>query len=111
MSGFEHRLRYEIERSKDAAGDRVVRVICHGSIAAQTSGELRDAVRPLIKDGGRIILDFAGVSIVDSLGLGILVTLKVSALGNDQCRLEFEHLSQRVKDLLRITKLTELFAS
>src|SRR5579883_1402724 len=102
MPEFEHKLRYEIDRSEDAAEGKVVRVVCHGSIAAQTSTELRDAVRPLIKEGGRIILDFSDVSIVDSLGLGVLVTLKVSALGRDDCRLEFEHLSQRVRDLLRI---------
>jgi anti-anti-sigma factor len=89
----------------------VVRVVCHGSVAAQTAGELKDVVKPLIKEGGRIVLDFGDVSIVDSLGLGTLVTLKVSAVGHRYCRLEFEHLSERVRDLLQLTKLTELFAS
>ena len=108
---MEHRFRCEVERSGDAGTGRVTRVVCHGSVAAQTIGELKDVVKPLIKEGGRIVLDFGDVSIVDSLGLGMLVSLKVSALGRDDCRLEFEHLSERVRDLLRITKLTELFAS
>jgi anti-sigma B factor antagonist len=77
----------------------------------QTSGELKDVVKPLIADGGRIILDLEDVNFVDSLGLGTLVGLKVSALHQGYCTLEFEHLTPRVQELLRITKLTEMFKS
>jgi anti-anti-sigma factor len=65
----------------------------------------------LIADGGEITLDFKDVSFVDSLGLGTLVGLKVSALGKDDCSLEFEHLSPRVQELLRLTNLSEMFNS
>jgi anti-anti-sigma regulatory factor len=51
------------------------------------------------------------VSFVDSLGLGTLVGLKVSALHQGYCTLEFEHLTPRVQELLKLTKLTELFQS
>jgi anti-anti-sigma factor len=89
----------------------VTRVICHGSLVNQTSGELKEAVKPLIAEGGRIILDFEDVSFVDSLGLGTLVGLKVSAINQGYCTLEFEHLTKRVQELLKITKLTEMFNS
>jgi anti-anti-sigma factor len=106
-----HTFHCETEKSGDSATGRVAKVICHGSLVNQTSGELKDVVKPLIAEGGRIILDLEDVSFVDSLGLGTLVGLKVSALHQGYCTLEFEHLAPRVQELLRITKLTEMFKS
>jgi len=106
-----HTFNFEIEKSEDPTTGRMTTVICHGSLANQTAGELKDAVKPLIADGGRIILDFGDVSFVDSLGLGTLVGLKVSAISQGYCTLEFEHLTPRVQELLRLTKLTEMFKS
>jgi anti-anti-sigma factor len=57
------------------------------------------------------VLDFTDVSGVDSSGLGVLVGLKVSAVGAGYCTLEFTNLSQRVQDLLRLTKLTQMFSA
>jgi anti-anti-sigma factor len=104
-----HTFHHEIEKSGDPTTERVTKVICHGSLVSQTGGELKEVVKPLIADGGRIILDFGDVSFVDSLGLGTLVGLKVSALHQGYCTLEFEHLTPRVQELLRITKLTDMF--
>jgi anti-anti-sigma factor len=106
-----HTFSYEVEKSGDCVAGQVARVICHGSLVKQTSGDLKDAVKLLIADGGQITLDFRGVSFVDSLGLGTLVGLKVSAIGHGQCNLEIEHLSPRVQELLKLTRLTELFNS
>jgi anti-anti-sigma factor len=106
-----HTFHSEIEKSGDETTGRVTRVICHGDLVNQTAGQLKEVVKPLIADGGKIILDFGDVSFVDSLGLGTLVGLKVSAIGAGYCRLEFEHLSPRVQELLQLTKLVELFKS
>jgi anti-anti-sigma factor len=106
-----HTFQCQVERSDDPTTGRVAKVICHGSLVNQTSGELKEIVKPLIADGGRIILDFGDVSFVDSLGLGTLVGLKVSAIGKGYCTLEFEHLSKRVQELLRLTNLMEMFQS
>jgi anti-anti-sigma factor len=111
MPAAQHTFHCEVEKSGDAATERVAKVICHGSLVNQTSGELKEVVKPLIADGGRIILDFGDVTFVDSLGLGTLVGLKVSAISQGYCTLEFEHLSARVQELLRLTKLTEMFKS
>jgi anti-anti-sigma factor len=51
------------------------------------------------------------VSYVDSSGLGTLVGLKVSALKEGYCKLELFNLSPRVKELLRLSNLTQLFSS
>jgi anti-anti-sigma factor len=106
-----HTFRYLVERSGDGMAGRVARVICHGSLMRDTSNDLKDAVKLLIAEGGEITLDFKDVSFVDSLGLGTLVGLKVSAIGKGDCSLEIEHLSPRVQELLRLTRLTDLFNS
>jgi anti-anti-sigma factor len=111
MPAGPHTFHCEIEKSGDSTTGRVSRVACHGSLVNQTAGDLKDAIKPLIAEGGRIILDFGDVSFVDSLGLGTLVGLKVSALHQGYCTLEFDHLTPRVQDLLRITKLTDMFKS
>ena len=106
-----HTFSYEVEKSGDCAAGQVAKVICRGSLVNQTSGDLKDAVKLLIADGGQITLDFKDVSFVDSLGLGTLVGLKVSAMGKGHCSLEVEHLSPRVQELLELTRLTDLFNS
>jgi anti-anti-sigma factor len=111
MSTGLHTFQCEVEKSNDPTLGRVSKIVCHGSLVSQTSGELKDVVKPLIADGGRIILDFSDVSFVDSLGLGTLVGLKISAISKGYCTLEFEHLSQRVQELLRLTRLTEMLGS
>jgi anti-anti-sigma factor len=106
-----HTFSYEVEKSGDCVAGQVAKVICHGSLVNQTSSDLKSAVKLLIADGGQITLDFKDVSFVDSLGLGTLVGLKVSASGNGHCILEIEHLAPRVQELLKLTGLTELFKS
>jgi anti-anti-sigma factor len=102
---------YEIEKSTDEAGNAVITVKCHGRVVSDTAAQLKDVVKPLIPEGGRILIDLSDVEHVDSSGLGTLVGLKASALNAGYCRLELVNLSQRIADLLRITKLTQLFAS
>ena len=77
----------------------------------QTSGDLNNAVKLLIADGGEITLDFSDVSFIDSLGLGTLVGLKVSSLDKGQYTLKFKHLTARAQELLRLANLTDVFES
>jgi anti-anti-sigma factor len=77
----------------------------------QTAGQLKELVKPLIPQGGRILLDFADLEYLDSSGLGALVGLKVSALHQGLVKLELENLSPRIKDLLKMTNLLTLFGS
>jgi len=103
----------EVEESadRDKYGNRVTTVKCHGRVVSETSSELRNTVRPLIDSGGRVIIDLGDVSHLDSSGLGALVGLKVSAINKGLCTLEFRNMTQRVLELLRITKLTEHLSS
>jgi anti-sigma B factor antagonist len=102
---------YEIQKSGDESTGPVTIVVCHGKVVNETSGQLKEVVKPLIPLGGRIVLDLTDVSYMDSSGLGALVGLKVSALREGYCRLELVNLSPRVKELLRLSNLTQLFSS
>jgi len=106
-------LEYQVEQSTDESSNPITTIKCRGRIVSDTAGQLKELVKPLIAAGGgaRILIDLTNVDHIDSSGLGALVGLKVSAVNAGYCRLELVNLSPRVADLLRLTKLTQLFAS
>ena len=104
-------LTYEVEKSGDVATGRLTTIALHGKVVTENTADLKALLKPLIASGGRIVLDFSDVSYLDSSGLGALVVLKMSSIKTGFGTLEFEHLSQRVQELLRLTNLTELFKS
>ncbi len=97
---------YELELS----GDTTL-VKCHGRVVSETAGDLKQLIKPMIPKCRRIVLDLTDVSFVDSSGLGTLVGLKVSAGAAAYCTLEFINFSPHVKELLKITKLNQLFGT
>ena len=100
----------EVENSVED-GVKVTTVRCHGRLINQTAGEVKDIVKPLIPQGGTIVIDLSDVTFLDSLGLGTLVGLKVSAINEGYCTLRLDNLSARVQELLKLTHLTSLFSS
>jgi anti-sigma B factor antagonist len=100
-------LRCDVERP----AERVVNVTCHGRLVAGTTDTIKETIKPLIKEGGEITVDLGDVEFVDSMGLGALVGLKISAIGAGYCTLEFKNLSKRVQELMHMTHLTDLFKS
>jgi anti-anti-sigma factor len=105
--------RCELEKSKDGDENRNQMTIikCHGELITDTAVKLREAVSPLIPFGGRIIIDLGDVKHVDSSGLGALISLKASALKQGQCTLQLVNLTPGVQELLRVTRLSEMFSS
>jgi anti-sigma B factor antagonist len=101
---------YEVESSQDANQWKVTTITCHGRLVSDNASQIKDLVRPLIAEGGRIVIDFADLKFLDSLGLGTLVGLKVSAVNKGFCKLELVNLSPRVRELISLTNLSELFA-
>src|ERR1700744_5642175 len=102
---------YEIQKAGDENTGPITTVVCHGRGVSETSSQVKEAVKPLIPLGGHIVLDLTDVSYVDSSGLGSLVGLKVSALREGYCKLEMANLTPRVKELLRLSNLSQLFSS
>jgi anti-anti-sigma factor len=101
----------EVQKSGEESAGTVTTILCHGRLVSETSGQLKEVVKPLIPLGGRILLDLTDVNYMDSSALGALVGLKVSAIKEGYCRLELLNLSPRVKELLRLSNLTQLFSS
>jgi anti-sigma B factor antagonist len=73
------------------------------------SVQLRDAVRGLIGKGQKnILLNLADVNYIDSSGLGELVSAYTS-LKNQGAGLKLLKLTQKVHDILQLTKLYTVF--
>jgi anti-anti-sigma factor len=107
-----HSFEYEVEKATDDSTGVVTTTIhCHGRLVAENSGQLKELVKPLIPQGGKIVLDMKELTYLDSSGLGTLASLKASAVKEGYCRLVLENLTPRVKELLSLTRLMEVFAS
>jgi len=89
--------------------DGVLVVNCAGRIVfGEESAYLRDVVKKAVAENNRIVLDLAGVDYIDSGGLGTLVGLFTTAR-NSGGSIKLANLTQRVGDLLQVTKLLTVF--
>jgi anti-sigma B factor antagonist len=77
--------------------------IGEGSVA------LRSAIRGLLEKGKKkILLNLAGVGYIDSSGIGELVA-SFTAINKEGGQLKLLNLTQKLQDLLAITKLLTVF--
>lgn len=89
--------------------DDILVVDCAGRIVfGEESAELRETVKKLIAQSGRIVLNLGHVSYIDSGGLGTLVALYTTAR-NAGGSIKLANLTERVGDLLQVTKLLTVF--
>jgi len=87
----------------------VMVVDCSGRLVfGEESATLRDTVKKLLAQSPSVVLNLHDVSHVDSGGLGTLVSLFTTAR-NAGGAVKLARLSQRVGDLLQITKLVTIF--
>ena len=77
-------------------------------IFGEESALLRETVKSAIPSNKRIILNLGGVNYIDSGGLGTLVALHTTA-HNAGGSIKLSNLTQRVDDLLQVTKLLTVF--
>jgi anti-sigma B factor antagonist len=93
----------DIERKPDS-----IVVVCHGRLIAGLADTLHARVKPLLAEAPRVILDLGDVTFMDSIGLGTMVRLYVSAksAGVD---LELLHVTRRIREVLGITHLLGIF--
>ena len=104
--------RCEVEQSgDDQHGNKVTTIKCHGRVVFENAGQIKEVVKPLIPLGGRIVVDLSDVSYVDSFGLGTLLALKVSAVKQGLCILQFVNMTPRVLELLRLTGVAQMLSS
>ena len=90
-------------------GDVAVVDVAGRITLGEGSVTLRDAVRDLAKSGQqKVLLNLAGVSYIDSSGIGELVAAYTSVRGHGG-EMKLLSLMTRVQDLLQITKLYTVF--
>ena len=89
--------------------DGILVVDCSGRlIFGEESATLRETVKKLLAHSPQIVLNLRDVTQVDSGGLGTLVSLFTSARTAGGS-LKLARLSQRVGDILQVTKLVTIF--
>ena len=89
--------------------DGIVVFDCAGRLVfGEETAALRDQVKARVSEGVRIILSLGDVTYIDSGGLGTLVALYTTAR-NAGGSVKLARLTQRVGDLLQVTKLLTVF--
>ncbi len=74
-----------------------------------SSVALREAIRGLLAEGkNQILLNLARVGYIDSLGLGELISIHIT-LNKNGGQIKLLHLTQRLRELMTITKLLTVF--
>ena len=89
------------------AADAVL-IRCSGRLISSASGGFQREVKRLIPQAPRITIDLTGVTFMDSMGLGTIAALYVSAK-KAGCELQLINLTPRVRELFSITHLLSLF--
>jgi anti-sigma B factor antagonist len=83
-------------------------VRCRGKLTSVASGTFHSEVKRLIPQTAKITIDLTEVSFMDSMGLGTIATLYVSAK-TAGCQLQLINLTPRVRELFSVTHLLSLF--
>ena len=89
--------------------DGIMIVDCNGRIVfGDETAALRELVKGLLAQNNKIVLNLGGVNYIDSGGLGTLVALYSSARSAGGS-IKLANLTERVGNLLQITKLLTVF--
>jgi anti-anti-sigma factor len=81
---------------------------CFGRLTSENVPLLKDAMREACERKVRIVLDLKEVPMMDSSGLGAVMTLHVSARTRG-CRLEVVNASKQILELFSMTNVLSLF--
>ncbi|HZI61298.1 MAG TPA: STAS domain-containing protein [Pyrinomonadaceae bacterium] len=99
----------ELNINERQAGDVTVLDMSGKITIGEGSVALRTGVRRLLEEGKkRILLNLGGVSYIDSSGIGELVS-SYTAINKEGGQLKLLNLTQKLQDLLTITKLLTVF--
>jgi len=99
----------ELNMKERQAGDVTVLDMDGKITIGEGSVALRSAIRRLLEEGKKkVLLNLAGVSYIDSSGIGELVS-SYTAINKDGGQLKLLNLTQKTLELLTITKLLTVF--
>jgi anti-sigma B factor antagonist len=99
----------ELNISERQAGDITILDLDGKVTIGEGSVALRSAIRRLLGEGkNKILLNLGSVGYVDSSGIGELVS-SFTAVSKEDGTLKLLNLTQKIQDLLAITKLLTVF--
>ncbi len=99
----------ELNISERQAGDITILDLDGKVTIGEGSIALRSAIRRLLGEGkNKILLNLGSVGYVDSSGIGELVS-SFTAVSKEEGTLKLLNLTQKIQDLLAITKLLTVF--
>lgn len=99
----------ELEVKERQAGDVTILDMSGAIRIGEGSVALRDAVRGLVNNGKRkVLLNLGGVNYMDSSGVGELIA-NYTTLSREGGQLKLLNLTDRIQNLLVITKLLTVF--
>jgi len=99
----------ELEISRRYLDGVVILDLDGNLVIGENSQKLHSMLKALAsEDKKRILINLAGVAILDSTGLGTMVG-SYSTLGRQGGQLKLEHLSARILELMHVTKLYTVF--
>lgn len=99
----------ELDINERQAGDVTVLDMTGAIRMGEGSGVLRSAIRNLVSGGKKkILLNLGGVRYIDSSGIGELIA-NYTTISKDGGQMKLLNLTDKVQDLLVITKLLTVF--
>ncbi len=99
----------ELDVKERQAGDVTILDLSGAVRIGEGSIALRDAIRDLAGQGKKkLLLNLAGVNYVDSSGIGELIA-NYTTVSRQGGQLKLLHLTDRIQNLLVITKLLTVF--
>jgi anti-sigma B factor antagonist len=99
----------DINISERQAGDITILDLDGKVTIGEGSVALRNAIRRLLGEGkNKILLNLGGVGYIDSSGIGELFS-SYTAVNKEGGTLKLLNLTQKIQDLLAITKLLTVF--
>ena len=99
----------ELNIRERQAGDVTILDLDGKITIGEGSVALRDTIKRLIQEGKKkVLLNLSGVGYVDSSGIGELVS-SFTTIRREGGQLKLLNLTQKIQDLLAITKLLTVF--
>jgi len=89
--------------------DNTAVVRCSGKLISPVTGFFYTEVKPLISETKQVVLDLTDLTHMDSMGIGVIVRLYVSAKSAG-CNLQLINLGKRIRQILGVTNLLSVFA-
>src|SRR6266850_3130930 len=99
----------ELELNERQAGDVTILDMSGSVRMGEGAISLRNSIRGLVDQGKKkILLNLSGVKNIDSSGIGELIA-NYTTISRDNGQLKLLNLTEKIRDLLVITKLLTVF--